>query len=1002
MRSPSEVKLGLALTLDCSNNILQHIAEFHHDRGSSNPKPFGNHRPSCSTTTLTDTSEEVTNAQKVYDKIEAEIDVLKQDVWKLRQNSEKGRTAPKTEDELASDRFLYTRSSTRTSHIPAVEESAAVRLQRLHETQDVQRCGQRFQSNTSLPPSAMDFPDLSRSSTTNPRESVTTGQPRRPSYAHAAANGMMDAIGSTFAPHCESAIRGKVSTDTTATTFPVNDPEGSSNLDLLLTNSTGSTQDTFDGTVYDNLTVVSTSSNGLGRTSSTAPSLIVNEHASGTDKTAKYVPHFAQPTKAFTRRAGELHSKDPLSSPSSKLPKDASPHKTIKSKELAVSTAKRFSQSQQKRKSLPAAWIPATDTGLERPVHAATTKPLVSKTAGVKESQAYSPPRKQKPAYMAPTAAAVQRNLATLGPVKQCLEEPKPEDKVLGQHMRTTPALPPGPRSDAEPSETSSVCFILDQPNGACSSSASDSGLSIATASRNVSSIDSPHKISEGWLYSAPTVAPMQAALQAPSHAVTNEIALKTSEVLADDQKSPLKTYASVARIANTTTKRRTSHGHLLVPIVARLASQGLLSNNGQQVRVDGVYVSTIEPDTCHALQRGDGHSIAGLDSQLTGLGISHGTTATGVLPPHLRRSRETSTGSTSTSVTFSRPPATPVAIKHQMLRTEPSVIEERRDSVLDLTVPAIIPADASTRPEAMRRVLSLRPTAEVFCPRQALEDITATDDIELSSKFVPDEEWFQLSPRRRERIQHLRAARGSRGWSTVPKQRMLLDGFSPVSDSSSFGSSNSIWQGQHDAPLCESQQTYQNKKFAGVQAGPVLTPLITPLEKDMTWKLTNPDGRIIPVKFGRAPPPTFGPSTPTVSSRSDDTSPLTASRPTPGWRIGSTYTAIPYGWKGGDGKEISFLGHGPHAERTFNQPIAFDFKGINSRHAPVVSSGFSGEDKENDPHPDFVVPRSQRQWAEKLGYSKLPCGKVEIMDAVESMPFNSQLPAYCFDCVGR
>lgn len=70
-------------------------------------------------------------------------------------------------------------------------------------------------------------------------------------------------------------------------------------------------------------------------------------------------------------------------------------------------------------------------------------------------------------------------------------------------------------------------------------------------------------------------------------------------------------------------------------------------------------------------------------------------------------------------------------------------------------------------------------------------------------------------------------------------------------------------------------------------------------------------------------------------------------------------------------------------------------------KYSAGLSNGFC-EDGENEAPLPFVAPRSQRQWAEKLGYAKVPCGNVEVTHAVEAMPFGSQLAGYCYDCAGR
>lgn len=990
------------LTHASSNDILQHIAEYHRSRRSTNAPVFGQHHPSYSTTAPTSVShEKVAEAQHAFNNIEAEIDVLKQDVMKLRNESDKGRNTPKTEQELAMDRFLSTRSK-KTAKLTSsgVEESAAARLQRLHETQDMKHDEPVPQTQPTPPPTASDFPDLSQTVKPTSRRPTKSGQPRQASYAQAAANGMMDAIGSAFAASNKSGSQAKCTKPTTVGTLSTNRPDGSSNMDCTWTNSTNTTQDPFDSTAEDGSVIIATDSKSMQGHSTKVSTPVVPSDVSRNSKSTKHVPHFAQPTKAFTSRAGDLRSKDSASSLSPISPKESSPTKTLKAKELAQSTAKHARQNQQKRKSLPEGWITAPESKSSPVGHAATTKIPTPKKTKAKEGKTLSPPRKQTQSYMAPTAAAVQRNMATLGSVNPSSQESEVGSEFHAGDAHTGIAMTEVTRPSTTLSETSSVCFILDRPNGLTNSPVSGRTSSMESTP-SISSTHYQHKVDQMPLYATPHSAPLSSTPRAPRPMAPTQRMPKGRQAGPGQDTTPLRTYASVAGVANTVTKRRTSHGHLLAPIVERLASRGLLNKEGQNVTPSRSELSNKETSVFQSFHANEGSSMEHHEAPLEGLGVSYGTAAMGVLPPHLRRSRETSTASTSTNVSCQHRPATPKASKYHDRFMEPSISEERRDSVMGVTAPAAIPAQAVPRVQQQTRVPSLRPTADVFEPRKPIEDFEATNNIELSSRFVPDQEWFQLSPERRDRIQYLRAVRGNRGWNPVLKQCMPFDGFSPFGNSF-FGPVEGTSHSRYDGSLFPPHQMYPSKTFSGVHAGQILTPSISPGRKSVTWKLKDLDGTETPIRFGRAPPPVFDPSTPTISSTSDDTGPLITPSPAPGWRIGSTYNAMPYGWKGGDGKEISFMGYGPHAERSVIQPVAFDFKGTNSRYAPDVSNGFVEEEKENDAPLDFVVPRSQRQWAEKLGYPKIPCGNVEVTDAVESMPGSSQLNAYCFDCEGR
>jgi len=266
-------------------------------------------------------------------------------------------------------------------------------------------------------------------------------------------------------------------------------------------------------------------------------------------------------------------------------------------------------------------------------------------------------------------------------------------------------------------------------------------------------------------------------------------------------------------------------------------------------------------------------------------------------------------------------------------------------------------------------RTLSLRATAPVFEPRRSILPTRYPGDVQQFQASAQIGEWGISSP-------------GEHGWTgntAMTHPEALLE-----------------HADQCIAPLIEAVQT------PDVQVGQVLTPSLSPGKKNVNWLLKNLDGTETPIRFGRAPPPPVPDvytSMPTSSPTSDTTSALQTPHNIPGWRIGSARAYNPYGWKGGDGREISFIGYGPHAERDPNTVVDFDFRGMSARFATAVSNGFADAEENRSP---FVAPKSQRQWAEKLGYSKVPCGNVKINDAVEHMPFASNGPGYCYDCVGR
>jgi len=217
------------------------------------------------------------------------------------------------------------------------------------------------------------------------------------------------------------------------------------------------------------------------------------------------------------------------------------------------------------------------------------------------------------------------------------------------------------------------------------------------------------------------------------------------------------------------------------------------------------------------------------------------------------------------------------------------------------------------------------------------------------------------------------------------------------------------------DALMLDVAAKSQTVSCHGVQVGQVFKPALSPGTKNVHWTLQDIDGQSKPITFGRSPPPCTPVTddmvtgdTPFISPRSDDTAPLKSPRSVQAWTIGSGgYAPGPYGWKGGDGKEISFRGYGPHAERDPNSPINMQYFGGGGRASSfggtTMGSGFSPPGSfENISTSPKVWPRSRRQWAELAGYNKVPCGNMEIAVAAEQIPFGVPSAGYCNDCIAE
>lgn len=134
------------------------------------------------------------------------------------------------------------------------------------------------------------------------------------------------------------------------------------------------------------------------------------------------------------------------------------------------------------------------------------------------------------------------------------------------------------------------------------------------------------------------------------------------------------------------------------------------------------------------------------------------------------------------------------------------------------------------------------------------------------------------------------------------------------------------------------------------------------------------------------------------------------------GWGIGSAAPGWWYGWRGGDGREISFVGHSTAAERWPDAPINFHNyqKGVGVQgQALPLGDRLSPEQRTpgRRQHSEDVdktwttptAPRKMREWAAKLGYPLVPCGDYEIISAVEhvgNQDTRHHVGGWCHGCV--
>lgn len=161
---------------------------------------------------------------------------------------------------------------------------------------------------------------------------------------------------------------------------------------------------------------------------------------------------------------------------------------------------------------------------------------------------------------------------------------------------------------------------------------------------------------------------------------------------------------------------------------------------------------------------------------------------------------------------------------------------------------------------------------------------------------------------------------------------------------------------------------------------GPFAEPGLDLYRPHWDWMQPGQGG----VRFGRAP-------LPIMPELQDD------NHQRKGWDVKSAAPGWRYGWRGGDGLEISFKGDGPVAERNPNAPVNFneynnDFYGKPSKkgqkHGGHHSSERSG-----------VSPNSRvREWARNANYPSVPCGNFEVVQAIEHLPYFPN--TWCHSCL--
>jgi hypothetical protein len=262
----------------------------------------------------------------------------------------------------------------------------------------------------------------------------------------------------------------------------------------------------------------------------------------------------------------------------------------------------------------------------------------------------------------------------------------------------------------------------------------------------------------------------------------------------------------------------------------------------------------------------------------------------------------------------------------------------------------SLAPAPAFA-PQLAPTLLSLYPTmfstaVTERSPQQFSTKLPST--LDGCSSWLPDDEWNNLPYETRRAISRERKERGSISSSSPGLASAMFSNFSTSPSLSSMG------------PVIEPGMELGNPQWDWMQAG---------------------QGG---VRFGRAPLPIM----PEPEYDGNQRRGWDVKSAAPGWR---------YGWRGGDGLEISFKGDGPVAERNPNAPVNFNEYNNNFYEKPTKKGQkYDGRQssKRNGVSPDSRV----REWAKNANHPAIPCGNFEVVQAIEHLPYFPN--TWCHSCL--
>ncbi|KAH0369322.1 XLF-domain-containing protein, partial [Aureobasidium melanogenum] len=250
--------------------------------------------------------------------------------------------------------------------------------------------------------------------------------------------------------------------------------------------------------------------------------------------------------------------------------------------------------------------------------------------------------------------------------------------------------------------------------------------------------------------------------------------------------------------------------------------------------------------------------------------------------------------------------------------------------------VPGLLPICPAILPMAVPQRAPQQPTTQ--CPPA----------IDGYSSWIPEDEWYDLPFEAKTAILRERKERRSSSASSPGLSSAMFSNFTTSPSLSSLG------------PVAETGMSFYKPQ----------------------WDWMNPGHNGI--RFGRAP-------LPIMPDLQDD------GYHRKGWDVKSAAPGWRYGWRGGDGLEISFKGHGPVAERNPNAPVNFNEYNTDLYGKPTKKGHKFGDrnwSKKNGGSPNSRV----KEWARNANYPSVPCGNFEVIQATEHLPSFSD--AWCHNCL--